>query len=291
MRKLNHVDTNKFVPKTILHSVGGSMHNGKFHKNHSNFINKESNLDIKFDEYTNKIRPFRLEKLNKPLELTKEEKFTIRHLYESGKDIRARIWNELIKINGGKQIKCPLCGERYITELDHYVPREIYPEFSIHCLNLIPLCHDCNHQKGSKWLNRAGERLIFNAYFDAPTTQFLFKVKVNFANNFPNLTVNIDNGKINTQEEKLEKRTIETLELCQYYQNKANDILKKEILRIQERAAKEVKIIGGKSKFWRIEKDIYKTYANNYHNYNVSEVLVYMSMNDTLMEQWILKAI
>lgn len=48
---------------------------------------------------------------------------------------------------------CPICDEsRYYTrgkglihtDIDHYLPKSLYPHFACHPFNLIPICHPCN---------------------------------------------------------------------------------------------------------------------------------------------------
>ncbi|MFI9007010.1 HNH endonuclease [Actinosynnema sp. NPDC053489] len=61
--------------------------------------------------------------------------------------------------------RCPMCGERQASTLDHYLPRDKYPEFSILALNLIPACMDCNHRKSNFTSAGNGGRFV-HAYLD-----------------------------------------------------------------------------------------------------------------------------
>lgn len=45
---------------------------------------------------------------------------------------------------------CPYCGFGEISEIDHFLPKSIYPEFSVFYFNLVPSCHICNSKKGNK---------------------------------------------------------------------------------------------------------------------------------------------
>ena len=77
-------------------------------------------------------------------------------------------WENLKEKNGGRKLKCPICGVRDTSEMDHYVPRDVdmFPEYSCHLNNLIPLCHECNNAKSNKFL-KGGDRIFFNAYYDS----------------------------------------------------------------------------------------------------------------------------
>ncbi len=82
-----------------------------------------------------------------------------------------------IKDNQDNAIRsvCQFCGINTDSTIDHYLPKENYPEFSVAHLNLIPCCPDCNSKKSVKWLNSDKERMILNLYNDIiPNMKFLF---------------------------------------------------------------------------------------------------------------------
>lgn len=43
--------------------------------------------------------------------------------------------------------RCPLCGHRLVSTLDHHLPKAHYPALSVTPLNLVPSCADCNKAK------------------------------------------------------------------------------------------------------------------------------------------------
>lgn len=61
---------------------------------------------------------------------------------------------------------CCLCGLRPTAELDHFLPRVKFPEFSALTINLIPVCSICNKQKGDEWVTPAGNPLFLHAYLE-----------------------------------------------------------------------------------------------------------------------------
>ncbi|MCQ6552470.1 HNH endonuclease [Streptomyces sp. C10-9-1] len=63
------------------------------------------------------------------------------------------------------QFRCPLCERAQVCALDHFLPKEQYPEFSIFVDNLIPVCERCNRLKGAE-CDRQNGLLLFHAYFD-----------------------------------------------------------------------------------------------------------------------------
>jgi hypothetical protein len=69
---------------------------------------------------------------------------------------------------------CPFCGIGEPTTLDHYLPKEEFPEFSVLSKNLIPVCGVCNsNYKGTKWIDNY-QRLFVHTYYDIfPNYTFL----------------------------------------------------------------------------------------------------------------------
>ncbi|MES2641054.1 MAG: HNH endonuclease signature motif containing protein [Myxococcota bacterium] len=64
---------------------------------------------------------------------------------------------------------CPLCGQRVVSTLDHYLPKSKYPSLSVHPRNLIPACADCNKTKQAKVGTISDENTI-HPYFDDITS-------------------------------------------------------------------------------------------------------------------------
>lgn len=64
--------------------------------------------------------------------------------------------------------KCPFCGGiGRPRNLDHYLPKTYYPQFSIVPLNLVPSCRDCNMDgKGTGYAANEAEQII-QPYLDA----------------------------------------------------------------------------------------------------------------------------
>jgi hypothetical protein len=69
---------------------------------------------------------------------------------------------------------CPMCGQRTVGTLDHYLPKETYWTLAITPDNLVPACRDCNFVKRAKVPNNAVTQ-SFHPYFDPPDdAQWLF---------------------------------------------------------------------------------------------------------------------
>jgi 5-methylcytosine-specific restriction endonuclease McrA len=61
--------------------------------------------------------------------------------------------------------RCPLCGQRDVKTLDHYLPRASFPELSVTPANLVPCCSDCNKAK-LDFVPDLYEKQSFHPYFD-----------------------------------------------------------------------------------------------------------------------------
>ncbi|SEL75926.1 hypothetical protein SAMN05216359_1163 [Roseateles sp. YR242] len=64
-----------------------------------------------------------------------------------------------------KHLVCPMCGSMHSGTLDHYLPKNGYPIFSVFSKNLIPACN-CNSRRGEILFGpNPGERVL-HPYFD-----------------------------------------------------------------------------------------------------------------------------
>jgi 5-methylcytosine-specific restriction endonuclease McrA len=104
-------------------------------------------------------------KLNTLVPLPKRKipnRVTLEGLYgrrtQSVKDIKAAILD--------LHIQCPYCSAPVEpNEIDHYLPKVQFPEFSLHSRNLVPCCGPCNRKKLDKGVGGAS-RTYLNPYLD-----------------------------------------------------------------------------------------------------------------------------
>jgi 5-methylcytosine-specific restriction endonuclease McrA len=85
------------------------------------------------------------------------------NLYENNlldKDKPARDYYDALLLSSGE--RCPFCGDIGRTKnLDHFLPKAHFPEFSIMPLNLVPSCRDCNMgEKGQAYSTTEEEQSI-----------------------------------------------------------------------------------------------------------------------------------
>ena len=87
---------------------------------------------------------------------------------------------------------CPNCTLTDCSQLDHYIPKTEFPEFSANPRNLMQCCSICNQKKLDRWLN--GKQAIFlNLYLDdLPQVQYLF-VDISIENGVPMIKFYLNN--------------------------------------------------------------------------------------------------
>lgn len=73
------------------------------------------------------------------------------------------IYDELL--SAPPHARCPLCGQRNVTTLDHHLPKTLYPALVVTPSNLIPSCSDCNKLKLTS-IARNSKEETFHPYFD-----------------------------------------------------------------------------------------------------------------------------
>lgn len=69
--------------------------------------------------------------------------------------------------------RCPQCGVRIATTLDHNLPKSKYPLLSVSALNLIPSCSDCNKGKQAAFPRSAIDETIHPYYDDLENLKWL----------------------------------------------------------------------------------------------------------------------
>lgn len=111
---------------------------------------------------------------------------------------------------------CQHCCIDHSREMDHYLPKSIFPDFAVHGCNLIPMCGTCNGKK-SNIFRVAGVRQIFNLYFDSLPTERYLRVTVRYDDDVPVARFSIDGAVLSADERKRVHSHFESLDLLQRY--------------------------------------------------------------------------
>lgn len=211
------------------------------------------------------------------------------NLYGSNRPFVNKHWEALKNANGGNVLMCPICGLEECSEMDHYLPRSLFHEFSSHTSNLIPLCHDCNKDKHDYWLNSKGERYFFNAFFDRLPAKII-DCKITIRNGFPHVKVSMNNGlnKANYYD-SIVLRTFSMLELLRKIQMKADMFMRSETQRlISDYAIQKTNYHDNREEFWNSRISTYNEYIKHPNSFDFIELEMYKAMvSSSEIKDWV----
>lgn len=104
-----------------------------------------------------------------------QEKADLLKLYTSGNSSLVKLKNNITTVLDNRAMNtCQYCTIAPVGSLDHIVPKDEFPEFSVNPKNLLPACTTCNSHKNENW--KVNNKTIFlNLYTDIlPSEQYLF---------------------------------------------------------------------------------------------------------------------
>ena len=282
MRNLNKAD---IVPKDLLNSVILS----KRGSNKTRMEAMRNELENRYDEYCDKASTNTLHQLSEKWSYDDKQKgsdgYVLYHQYDNSKASMSDLRAKIIEANNGEIVlKCPICELRDATELDHYVPRQLFPEFSIHSYNLIPTCHECNNNKSTAWCDN-GKRVFFNAYYDMPTDELLFDISVLKENGILRLVIALKNLTTPKESTRIAISTIKSLDLIPYINQKLNEKFRQ---KLKETILRRKYWKGTDEEFLKVEKEILEETVREISNINNWERIVLSTIKDEqIVEDWL----
>jgi hypothetical protein len=98
--------------------------------------------------------------------IAKADKGKFTNLYSTPKE--GSIQRPILETLRNRKLQlCPSCGEDGTPNtLDHYLPKDRFPEFAITAANLAPMCDICQGEKLTETLTPANERIFLHPYYD-----------------------------------------------------------------------------------------------------------------------------
>ena len=107
------------------------------------------------------------------VEMTNLQKEAMRHAFTVETQPMTQFRGDLLK--RVSVARCPFCSISESSTVDHYLPKEKYPEFSIFPSNLVPSCAVCNTRKRDQIVDDDTDvRLFLHPYYDpVPNIDFL----------------------------------------------------------------------------------------------------------------------
>lgn len=135
---------------------------------------------------------------------------------------------------------CPACGEDGTPNtLDHYLPKQTYPEFSITSWNLVPMCDICQGEKGTETVNAANERLFLHPYFDEFMDAQVVKLTIGTPYNAPASITLAPHNALGAAESALVGRHLDQLNIAKRF----NHFFRSEYLRLL-RLVRDIRVDG-----------------------------------------------
>ena len=105
--------------------------------------------------------------IGKSVTTTEMEDLYVTVFARKSSPVRRKYYDKLMLIpeNG----TCPMCGQRDVSTLDHYLPKAKNPSLAVTPINLVPVCKECNHTKGEYHPKTADQQFIHPYYDKLPT--------------------------------------------------------------------------------------------------------------------------
>lgn len=282
MKKLNKAN---IVPKELLDDIIQA----KKGDNKKRLEALKEDLEERYDDYCDKVDNNELHLLTEKWHYDKNDTMSdgyfLYHQYDNSKKSMSDLRNRVIEANNGEIVlKCPICELRDATDLDHYAPRQLFPEYSVHSFNLIPICHECNNKKSTKWCE-CGKRLFFNAYYDTPTEESLFDVYVKNENGILRMHLYLKKFENPKETTRIALTTIIVLDLMPYVNQKIN-----------EKFNQKLKEIIAQRKHLKLTDDEFLEFIKNVFDESISETpdannwdrIVMMTIkNNSIVHDWL----
>jgi hypothetical protein len=179
-------------------------------------------IEARFDAFDAATPPFR--GLN-PHAFTAQERDDLEHCYSTPTDARNRLI-VAIRESQPESLRgwCPYCWIDHASQTDHYLPRRHFPEYSVHVINLVPICDVCNTAKLEE-LTTGTNRKVLQVYLDPiPMTRFLY-ANVVLGSIAPSIEFRLDGSALADQDFARIERHFVKLHLLDRYAAVSNRVL------------------------------------------------------------------
>ena len=228
-------------------------------------LNIQNDIESQFDIYSGK---FRDKKLYEVISLTfsAPEKNALINLYDFNaaviKKIKGKILDsQIATINN----TCQYCTLNSVNTLDHFIPKQSFPEFSINPLNLFPCCSECNSKKSNLWLDSNHHHLFLNLYLDELPNKRYLMANFDFQDDIPIVTFSLDNPEnIDNRTYKIIESHFSRLDLLRRMRERSNEEITNIINTIRGYYNLNSDIDTIKSVITKIEEDNKEAYGYNY---------------------------
>jgi hypothetical protein len=127
--------------------------------------------------------------------LTKAQKATLIDGYDNRTVEMKRLLGEMLDtLPAANRDLCPYCSLDTNPELDHFLPKAKYPEFSLHARNLFPICGPCNRRKLNRIRSIPGGERYFLYPRSEPAVSPVLEAELTFAGARVRVAYRVDGG-------------------------------------------------------------------------------------------------
>jgi hypothetical protein len=127
----------------------------------------------------------------KAISFSVEEKEALSGLYSSKTKTAKKITEEILNVlNPTHADHCLYCGIGEIDQIDHYLPQEHFPEYSILHKNLIPICGKCNEIKGDH-IAGSDNKDFLHLIYDMLPIESIFKCVITYDSGLPQVDFSV----------------------------------------------------------------------------------------------------
>lgn len=78
------------------------------------------------------------------------------------KEVRSKYYDKIMVLTNGI---CPICNLGHVRNLDHYLPKTLFPTYAVTPYNLLPICRDCNFDK-KDYSFQTDDEATLHPYYD-----------------------------------------------------------------------------------------------------------------------------
>lgn len=171
---MKRINKPSFNVKDVLTA---SVSKSPTHPSSKNIIKASDEIEKKENEYDAK-------KLNSTLHTLPQKQVVngiididgLKNIYSNrmlNEDNDARSYYDKI-LGAAPRGKCPYCNLRTATTLDHYLPKSLYPIYSVTPINLVPACKDCNTGKLTEYPTCSEDETLHPYYDNVEDERWLF---------------------------------------------------------------------------------------------------------------------
>lgn len=222
MQNINPFNDNSFAFYKEICEKKRNPITDQFYKNRLLLL--DANVSLLFDQYDNS---FVGNILGNSIThgYINQDKEDLQKLYKFNSATLQKLKNILTTSNSGRKVQCQNCTLNEVNSFDHLLPKEEFPEFSVHPKNLFPCCSKCNSYKGQVWRNN-NVRTSLNLYLDVlPNIQYLF-TNLEIGNNYIETTFYLENrNNVNPDLFELIKSHYNEFHLFERFSEGADDVI------------------------------------------------------------------